>query len=241
MATILDLNHESVLPSAEQILAGQAIPADRLSDQRTADLARAAQALYKQLVQPIGVTAEVTLEEFAQLYLGEGMNASETVLDDIYPAAHSLRLFATTVGEPICREISALFGRHDFAAAAMLDAAASAGAELAVELITRQYESELLTDGRLDSSQTVLPFSPGYCGWHVSGQKKLFARLKPDAIGIELSDSCLMRPLKSVSGVMVAAAISSFDIDDTYSFCDQCTDRSCQDRYRQLKETGKTT
>jgi len=241
MATTLDIELDAVLPSAEQILTGQAIPADRLSDGRTADLAEAARATFERLVRPIGLLANTTIEEFGAIYSGEGMNNSETVLDDIYPTSDYLCLFATTMGEPICQEISILFERNDFAAAAMLDAAASAGAELAIEVITRRYENELLSDGRLDSSQAVLPFSPGYCGWHVSGQKKLFARLKPETIGITLSDSCLMQPLKSVSGVLVVAAISDFDIDDTYSFCVECTNHSCQDRYRRLKEIRKTT
>ena len=46
-------------------------------------------------------------------------------------------------------------------------------------------------------------FSPGYCGWHVSEQKKLFP-LFPSAepCGIRLTDSSLMLPIKSVSGVI---------------------------------------
>ncbi|MCD6250029.1 MAG: hypothetical protein J7J98_06855 [candidate division Zixibacteria bacterium] len=241
MATTVDIERNTVLPSAEQVLAGQAIPADRLSDRRTADLAEAARATFERLAQPIGLLADTTIEEFGIIYSGDGMNNAETVLDEIYPISRYLFLFAITVGEPICKEISALFERNDFAAAAMLDAAASAGAELAVEAITRRYENELLSDGRLNSSQAVLPFSPGYCGWHISGQKKLFGRLKPETIGITLSGSCLMQPLKSVSGVLVAAAISDFDVDDTYSFCAECSNHSCQDRYHQLKEIRKTT
>ena len=50
----------------------------------------------------------------------------------------------------------------------------------------------------------VLRYSPGYCGWHVSGQINLFNTLTPEKIGITLGESCLMNPLKSVSGVLVA-------------------------------------
>ncbi len=56
-------------------------------------------------------------------------------------------------------------------------------------------------------------FSPGYCGWHVSEQPILFALLKenrddsrkddtPNPCGIHLTESCLMIPIKSVSGVI---------------------------------------
>jgi hypothetical protein len=46
-------------------------------------------------------------------------------------------------------------------------------------------------------------YSPGYCGWHVSEQQKLFS-LFPDAnpCGIRLTESSLMLPIKSVSGVV---------------------------------------
>ena len=46
-------------------------------------------------------------------------------------------------------------------------------------------------------------FSPGYCGWPVSEQKKLFS-LFPTAepCGVRLLDSALMVPIKSVSGII---------------------------------------
>ena len=46
-------------------------------------------------------------------------------------------------------------------------------------------------------------YSPGYCGWHVSEQQKLFS-LFPVAspCGIQLTDSSLMIPIKSVSGII---------------------------------------
>ena len=45
-------------------------------------------------------------------------------------------------------------------------------------------------------------FSPGYCGWHVSEQQMLFSMLpEKDPCGVRLTDSSLMVPIKSVSGV----------------------------------------
>ena len=46
-------------------------------------------------------------------------------------------------------------------------------------------------------------FSPGYCGWHVREQPRLFALFPtPHPCGIRLTDSSLMIPIKSVSGVI---------------------------------------
>ena len=45
-------------------------------------------------------------------------------------------------------------------------------------------------------------YSPGYCGWHVFEQHKFFALLPDNYCGIELSESALMKPVKSVSAII---------------------------------------
>lgn len=67
-------------------------------------------------------------------------------------------------------------------------------------------------------------YSPGYCGWHVSEQQKLFS-LFPDGspCGIRLTDSSLMVPIKSVSGVI---GIGSNVRKQEYT-CGLCTYENC--------------
>ncbi|MDR2138225.1 MAG: hypothetical protein LBP50_01550 [Tannerella sp.] len=45
-------------------------------------------------------------------------------------------------------------------------------------------------------------FSPGYCNWHLTEQRKIFALLGQQPCGITLSDVCLMTPIKSISGII---------------------------------------
>ncbi len=45
-------------------------------------------------------------------------------------------------------------------------------------------------------------FSPGYCGWHVSQQQLLFPLFEGHTCGVKLTDSSLMVPIKSVSGII---------------------------------------
>lgn len=45
-------------------------------------------------------------------------------------------------------------------------------------------------------------YSPGYCGWPLEEQRLLFPLLPDDISGITLTDSCLMLPIKSVSGII---------------------------------------
>ena len=45
-------------------------------------------------------------------------------------------------------------------------------------------------------------FSPGYCGWHVSQQQLLFPLFGGNTCGVCLTESSLMVPIKSVSGII---------------------------------------
>lgn len=45
-------------------------------------------------------------------------------------------------------------------------------------------------------------FSPGYCGWHVREQQKLFPLFAGETASVKLTESSLMMPIKSVSGVI---------------------------------------
>ena len=228
-----------VRPDLVSILKAQGVPTDRAADTRTRVLAEQAQAAFSRSCAPVGLIAEVTRQEFSLLYEGEGNNAALTPLDEIIPKAVALTLFAVTLGEPVSAETSRLFRDNDFAGGAMLDAAASLGADLAAGEVERHCEHRWRSSRLIDDNTAVMRFSPGYCGWHVSGQKKLFTRLGPERIGIRLNDSCLMQPLKSVSGVIVAAPKEAFDIDDTYPFCSECADHSCRDRFAAI--AGKTS
>jgi hypothetical protein len=80
----------------------------------------------------------------------------------------------------------------------------------------------------------MMRFSPGYCGWDLTAQRGLFEALQPAEIGITLSESCLMRPLKSISGVFIAGEKGIFVFDDVFSFCGECATHECRDRITAL-------
>ena len=234
MRRVIDISVSEVIPSASAVLLGQGVPEGANPDARLAALVDQALDLYQELCRPVGLMMDISTPDFRSVYNGEGDNAEITPLKDIYPRSDQLALFAATVGEDICGEIARRFDESDYAMGAMLDTAASEGAELAGEFVRRQFERHLVRIGCLDDDHGTLPFSPGYCGWNVSGQKKLFARLNPEEAGISLSESCLMQPLKSVSGVIVAGPKKIFDFEDSYPFCARCRNRNCRERLETL-------
>lgn len=72
-------------------------------------------------------------------------------------------------------------------------------------------------------------FSPGYCGWHVSEQQKLFSIFPVSRpCGIRLTDSSLMLPIKSVSGIIGLGP----DVRKLDYTCGLCTYEQCFRRKR---------
>ena len=69
-------------------------------------------------------------------------------------------------------------------------------------------------------------FSPGYCGWHVSQQQLLFPLFGGHTCGVSLTESSLMVPIKSVSGI-VGLGEKVRKLDYTCGLCDfkQCYKR----------------
>lgn len=232
MRTILDIPVEETVPDAGRVLAAQGIPDSPATRAKYRRLLDQANASFRDLARPRGVLMEISPAEFTRVYDGEGHNEASTPLQQVYVASHTLALFTVTVGGELSAEISDLFARNDFALGSALDAAASEGAELAAAHAERSFIRLLDGEGRLDSGDGLLRFSPGYCGWHISGQRTLFAALRPEEIGITLTPQFLMNPLKSVSGVIVAGPKGIFAFEPDFAFCTKCETHSCRDRVK---------
>lgn len=236
MRRVIDIEAEEIAPTVEELLNQQGVPPGAVHDEPTLRAAREAIALWGHLSQPMGIFAEIAIHDFAQVYIGNGRNEPDTPLPNIYQRADALALFAVTVGHDVEQEIRRLFETNEFPLGAMLDAAASVSAENAADIVQDKFQKHLSVIGRWDRSKGIMPFSPGYCGWHVSGQRALFDTLHPEEIGIELSDSYLMQPLKSISGLLVAGPRDIFQFDDDFPFCSECATHSCRERIMSIIE-----
>ena len=181
-----------------------------------------------------GYAVEISIPEFKVVYDGESLNEKRTPLDEIFRKADNLTLFAVTIGENVNKKIEELFKSNEFALGCMLDSVASVGTDEAADIVETHFFDLLSKKGKITPSTKILRYSPGYCGWHVSGQKKLFAFLHPEEIGITLLGSFLMKPLKSISGILVVGNKEIHKFEDDYPFCNQCKIHSCRTRISQL-------
>jgi hypothetical protein len=219
------------MPDVDEALRRQGIP-NGAADLGAGlhDALEAARRLFDDLADPVGLVEEVTHAEFEAVYAGEGCNPPETPLPGIAQRAEALALFAATLGPALSERVGTLFHEHDLAVGYFLDTFASAAADDLADRLARVFAVELRERGLSRHRTRVLPYSPGYCGWHVSGQARLLARLRPQEIGITLNDSFLMTPLKSVSGVLVAGEAAAHRFRADFPFCAACASRECRDR-----------
>lgn len=230
MRSVVPLVSADATPDPRVVLERMGIGRDREPTVTVSGLLAKAGGLLLRHAAPAGVIEEVAAGEFEAIYGGEGRNVSPAPLESIWPRADRLALYAATLGEGVSREIAALFEVGDFALGYVLDAAASCAADELSRLLVRNYLATLAGRGDVPADRTALDYSPGYCGWDITGQRALFARLAPGEIAIKLNESCLMSPLKSVSGVIVVGPVAIHQIEPGYECCEKCGERSCKDR-----------
>jgi hypothetical protein len=233
MSDTLVIGVKDIVPAEGDVMVLQGIPRGQAPPASAISLYKEAVEVFRTCARPKGKISKISREDFYDVYKGESLNEEITPVFEVASRADSLALFAVTVGQAVHDRIGGLFQIKELALASMLDSVASAGVEKAADIVEVRF-LELLKSTGAEKGAVVMRYSPGYCGWHVSGQKKLFDYLKPQDIGISLRDSYMMEPLKSVSGVLLAGKKEIHIIEDNYPFCSQCETHSCQERVRLL-------
>lgn len=136
-----------------------------------------------------------------------------------------IAVFACTAGDEIFQKSRSLINSGDYLSGYIYDIYGSLAVEKAMDHIQNDLREQMLKEGLNISNR----YSPGYCGWDVAEQQKLFSLLPQGFCGITLNDSCLMQPIKSVSGFI---GIGKEVVFDQYS-CHICESARCL--YRNLK------
>ncbi|OPX20038.1 MAG: hypothetical protein BZ151_06155 [Desulfobacca sp. 4484_104] len=134
--------------------------------------------------------------------------------------------FLATIGAGIEKEIKLLMGQKRLGEAYLVDAMGS----IMVEDLVEQFQSHMGEHYRLQGQLVGLRFSPGYCDWPVTEQKKLFKLIDCQKVGVELTDSCLMKPRKSISGVFGLIPCPEGKDLRTYNPCADCNKFDCPAR-----------
>jgi hypothetical protein len=139
-------------------------------------------------------------------------------------AADGAVLFICTAGPKVGELSRNSMKEGDLLRGYIYDVIGSEVVERAADLMQEELKEELLLTGRHITNR----FSPGYCGWDVAEQHKLFSFFNDNFCAITLTESALMNPIKSVSGVIGTGK----NVRYAPYQCRLCDDRNCIYRSR---------
>lgn len=133
-------------------------------------------------------------------------------------------LFICTAGPTIGELSRRSMKEGDLLRGYVCDVAGTESVEKAADMMQESLRKDFSDEGR----QITNRFSPGYCGWDVAEQHKLFSFFRNNFCGVTLTASALMNPIKSISGVIGIGKNVKYG---PYK-CRLCDDKNCIYRNR---------
>jgi hypothetical protein len=138
----------------------------------------------------------------------------------------SVAIFLCTAGAEIGLRSRKAMQERDLLKGYIYDVIGSEIVEAAADLMQADLERNMLGTGKKITNR----YSPGYCGWDVAEQHRLFNLLPENFCGVKLTSSALMDPVKSVSGII---GIGENVKSNPYT-CRMCDMEDCL--YRRVRE-----
>jgi hypothetical protein len=144
---------------------------------------------------------------------------SGEMITPAFEGASHCAVFAASIGEGVEKEGERLSSQGNILQGYFADLFGSAAAERAAEFVHERVREYAVSEGMGSGNR----YSPGYCGWDVSDQHKLFSLFPAGFCGISLKDSSMMVPVKSVSGIIPLGA----GVVHKPYLCAVCTRKGC--------------
>jgi hypothetical protein len=171
---------------------------------------------------------EVAIDKQTLRICDQVFNPSKIVITQ-FKNASSFALFICTAGAEITEYSKEVQLKGDPLLSFVFDVIGSVTVEKTTDKIQKAIEDESQKT-RLNISDR---FSPGYCEWSVAEQQKLFALMPVNFCGVSLSETSLMSPIKSVSGIIALGA----NLEQKGYQCHWCTEKNCL--YGKIKRQKK--
>ena len=128
---------------------------------------------------------------------GDGRLSGELLAEHMGGAQEAI-IVLCTVGEALERR-AAEVSKEDAVYGLSLDGVGSAGVEALANAACALFEEEATKE----NCQVTIPLSPGMVGWPVEhGQPQIFDLLDAGEIGVQLNESMMMLPRKSLTFVL---------------------------------------
>ena len=202
----------------DMVLRGQGADPAVIRQRRPRLVAAAEQALTEglSLIEPVVQYRIVDVQKISheRFSLAEDIKLTGALLAEHLGCAQQIALLVCTIGPKLDQRVSQLMDQNPVDALA-LDGFGSAAAEALGLAICAELEQNAHAAGLF----TSVPLNPGMVGWPVEeGQPQIFSALKPDNIGVTLTENAMMTPRKSVSMVLGISA-SPFIAGRPCDFC----------------------
>lgn len=166
---------------------------------------------------------EITSTEGGRIMLSDGMILESPKLARTVRGCSRLLCFIATIGPGIENAVQRFSQEYRLTDGYVLDTIGS----IMIEDVVETFQDMMRKKAHMTGEGVTLRFSPGYCDWPVTEQKKLFTLVDAIRIGVTLTSSLLMTPRKSISGVFgVGADPHSL----SYNPCSHCRRRDCPAR-----------
>lgn len=209
----VQVSASSVLPAFEAVARGLGVPrVVGVGDPRLEEAYRQALPLFESLARPQGGWAAIDPPRAAAA-LFEG--SPDSPLRVRLASAPAGALFLATLGEGPEARAAELLTSGRYLLGAVLDALASEAVERLVDRLEAASAAAL-------HMERPVRFSPGYGRWGLEVQEAILGLMDAGAHGVTLTESFMMVPRKSVSGVVVPRAGA-----DRLDPCSLCDVRSC--------------
>lgn len=165
-------------------------------------------------------------KENTSVYIGNQIFNIRKIVFSQIKKSESAAFFLCTAGSEIGKRSRIAMNERDLLKGFIFDVTGSEIVEAAADLM----QEELAGSAEKEGKKITNRYSPGYCGWDVAEQHMLFRCMNGNFCGIRLTESALMDPVKSVSGIIgIGEAVKK----NLYT-CRICDMKECI--YRRVKE-----
>lgn len=229
------LRFDHVEPDCEDVYRLVGLRRDRGNHARWFDqVARMLDEL-RRVMRPRGIYRidDVAALEPTRVRLASGAEYQGTV-GRFLEHTTQIATYVVTIGSGVERLSRGWLRQGKVMQGTIADAIASTVAEATAERLRGEVRAWARGQG-LDATPG---YSPGYCGLHVRQQQTLFASLPTQRINVHLTPSCLMLPVKSVSGLIGIGPAGKVS-GDSYP-CQHCDHPHCTQRRAPYDGSGAT-
>ena len=218
----------SIRLNKDEILKGQGIDPAKAS-QRLSDIAESVIEEAQALLKPAAMFSVVKVNNFGHHSIAfEGGVFTGSLVGKAMAGADHLIISVCTIGSDLEKRVDEIMNENPVLAIA-LDGAGISG----LRKVSQAVEDMICAEACELELSLGMRAQPGQEGWPIEQQRVVFKLMPAEKIGVQLTESCLMLPRKSVSFVIPRGK----NLDNSVAPCDFCSKRiRCE--WRKEKQTG---